>query len=123
VSVVEQILSVAAERSPSVPTRNGRAVVDRAVWFCACITDDDADAPTWLIYDTSDGGFGWCRVPDHADESDLVDVQLIFGDHVHPRQVLSWLQGEDIDGSFDLGSADRASLQELGITIHELQTD
>ncbi|CAN5165282.1 hypothetical protein BH09ACT10_BH09ACT10_11250 [soil metagenome] len=42
--------------------RDGRAVVDRAVWFCACVTLEDA--PIWVIYDTEDGNFGWRRVPD-----------------------------------------------------------
>ncbi|MFC5728620.1 MULTISPECIES: hypothetical protein [Nocardioides] len=121
--LVEQILSAAAARSAGdVTMRDGRAVVDRAVWFCACEIEEDADAPTWLIYDTSDGGFGWCRVPHHANESDLVDAQVIFGDHVHPNQVLDWLQGADT-AQFDLGSADQANLQDLGRRIRELQTD
>ena len=123
-SGVEQILSVAAARSAGqVPMRDGRAVVDRAVWFCACATDSELDAPTWLIYDTSDGKVGWCRVPDDAEIADLVEAPLILGDHVDPAQVLHWLQDKDADSWPGEGAADLAVIEDLGRKIRELQSD
>ncbi len=121
-SVVEGILSVAAARSAGqVAMRHGRAVGDRAVWFCPCATDSEVDAPTWLIYDTSDGKVGWCRVPDGNEITDLVDALIILGDHVDPAQVLQWLQGKDAASWPGEGAADRAVIQDLGRKIRELQ--
>lgn len=121
-SAVEHILSVAAARSPGqVPMRDRKAIVDRAVWLCACVTFEDA--PTWLIYDTSDGKVGWCRVPDGSDVADLVDAPLILGDHVGPVQVLSWLHDTDEWSWPGEGAADRAVIQELGRKIRALQPD
>lgn len=122
VAAIEELLTTAARSAGEVPTRDGKAVVDRAVWFCACITDFDADAPTWLIYDITDGGLGWCRVPDGSDVSDCVDAQLVVGDHVHPEQVLHWLQGADAALWGDHGGADLAVFAEMGRRIRDLQT-
>lgn len=121
-SAVEQILSVAAARSAGhVPMRDGRAVVDRAVWFCACVTFKDA--PAWLIYDTSDGKFGWCRVPDGSEIADLVVSPLITGDHVDPSEVLHWLQDQDAASIPGVGPADNAVIHEMGRKIRELQSN
>ncbi|WP_182377510.1 hypothetical protein [Nocardioides sp. WS12] len=119
---MERILSIATERaSGAIPTQGRRAVVDRAVWFCACVTDNGADAPTWLIYDTDNGGLGWCRVGNDDDMDDLVDAKELFGDHVHPGQVAEWLQGADPRRVFGLGDAE--ALRELGRKIRELHED
>ena len=101
--------------------RDGRVVVDRAVWFCACATLDEA--PTWLIYETSDGRVEWCRVPDGSEITDLVDATVITGDHVDPVEVLHWLQDQDaasVPG--DAGPTDRAVIQQIGRNIRELQS-
>jgi hypothetical protein len=100
--------------------RDGRAVVDRAVWFRACVTLEDA--PTWLIYDTSDGKVGWCRVPDGNDVPDLVDAPLVTGEHVALEEVLHWLQGQDVDSAPGDVSADRTVIRELGHKIRELSS-
>lgn len=123
-SVVERILSKAADRAPvEMPVQGRRAIVDRAVWFCACVTDSDADAPTWLIYDTADGGLGWCRVGGDGDISDFVEAKELFGDHVHPARVEEWLKGVDPDRLFDLSGADLVALRELGRRIRELHEE
>ncbi len=119
-AVVEQILTTAAARSESrVPTLDGRFQADRAVWLCACVTD--FDAPTWLIVDVDHGGIGWCRVPDGFDVSTFVRAPLVTGDHLHPEQVLHWL--EDRDDRFWPGdrTADDREIQVLGQKIRGLQ--
>lgn len=125
VLLVERMLSQAVSRvAVDVPLRGRQAVVDRAVWFCTCATDDEADTPMWLIYDTADGGLGWCRVDNDdgdGDMTELVDAQELFGDHVHPAQVAEWLQGADPGALFDLSGAGLAALRELGRRIRELQ--
>jgi hypothetical protein len=120
VAAVEEILSVTAARSAGqVPLRDGRAIVDRAVWFCACVTLDEA--PTWLIYETSDGSVGWRRVPDGSEITDLVDAPFITGHHVDPVEVLHWLQDQDATSvPGDAGTADRAVIQQMGRKIREL---
>lgn len=122
VSAVEQILSVAVARSAGhVLMRDGRVVVDRAVWFCACVTFEDA--PVWLIYDTSGGKVDWCRVSDGDNVADLVDAPLITGSHVDPVEVLHWLQNPDAGPVPGDGSADGAVVQEIGRKIRDLQSD
>lgn len=103
--------------------RDGRAIVDRAVWFCACTTEFEVDAPTWLIYDTSDGKVGWRRVPNGTEIAELVDAALILGDHVDPAQVLHWLQDKNVSSWPGEGAADRAVIQEIGCKIRALQSD
>ena len=112
----------AARSTGQVPMRAGRAVVDRAVWFCACVSLEEA--PTWLIYETFDGKVGWCRVPDGSEITDLVDAAFITGDHVDPAEVLHWLQDQEaasVPG--DAGTADRAVIQQMGRKIRELHSN
>jgi hypothetical protein len=94
VAVIERILTEAAARSEEVPKRGGKIIADRAVWFCACATLETYD-PTWLIYDTDDGTFGWMRVPDGTNVGGLIRASAMTGDHVDPQQVLDWLQGDE----------------------------
>jgi hypothetical protein len=124
VAAVETILSKAAAKSPGpVPALGGKTVVDRALWFCSCSTDEDFEAPTWLVYDTADGRFGWCRVPNGDRVEDMVDAPLIVGDHVHPEQVLSWLRNEDTKWWPGDGEADKAVIGDVGWRIRSLHGD
>lgn len=114
VEAVERLLSAATESAAEVPLRGGRPAADRALWFCACATE--ADAPTWLIYDTVAGGLGWRRVPDGVEVSSLVDSDTVAGAHVHPQQVLAWLEDASAE-QFGLGTADRYLLDGVAGTI------
>lgn len=73
------------------------------------------EAPTWLIYEEVDHGVVWCRVPDRADVSDVVDAESIAGGHTEPGAVLEWLKGQapapwlGSDGWDDGGVLDRFS--------------
>ncbi|MFC7500487.1 hypothetical protein ACOACQ_23040 [Nocardioides sp. CPCC 206347] len=122
-AVIEEILAAAARSAGQVPTRDGKAVVDRAAWFCTCITDFGTDAPTWVIYDIVDGGLGWCRVPDRLDVSDLVVARVVDGDHVHPEQVLHWLQGTNGNPWSVRAGAAGTVLGDLARRIRDLQAD
>jgi hypothetical protein len=68
----------------------GAVPTTRALWICACVTMDDA--PTWLIYEGTDGTLIWSRIPDGADVSDIVSAGSITGDHTDPTSVLEWLR-------------------------------
>lgn len=120
VAPIERILASAAARSPRpVPIRGRKVVADRAVWLCACVSFEDA--PTWLIYDTNDGAFGWCRIPDGEAESDLIAAPILRGDHVDPADVLAWLDDRPPDhGSF---KRDALLFTALGRRIRELATN
>ncbi|KRB73184.1 hypothetical protein ASE01_20705 [Nocardioides sp. Root190] len=120
VAVVEAILSEASERAEEVPVQRGRAVADRAVWFCVCMTESAA-APTWLLYDTAEGGFGWSKDDGDRNISDRVDARELWGDHVHPAEVAKWLNGADPAEVFDVGGADLIMLRDLGRRVRELQ--
>ena len=90
---VEAILEAVAPRMAR-PTQFGkrRPGAAYALWLCACETLDDA--PVWLIYESEEEGLVWCRVPDGAEISDLVDSRRIAGAHTDPAEVLQWLEGE-----------------------------
>lgn len=119
VSVVEQILAVAVSKSGgNMPLRDGKAIVDRAVWLCACETLDDA--PTWLIYDITDGKVDWCRVPDGIDVEHFVDAPLITGAHTAPEYVLSWLQGDESSTAAEDWPFDGEVIEDLGRKIRQL---
>ena len=93
---VEGILDAAASRRRSeVPRRDGRLVVEHALWLCAC-DSLQADTPTWLIYDTPDDGIGWLRVPPGALE-EVVEATYMTGGHPQPEDVLRWLRGDAPD--------------------------
>lgn len=119
VAVVEEILAAAAGSAGDVPTPDAKLVVEHAVWLCACVTDKDA--PAWLIYDTSDGRLGWCRVPDGVEPSAMVETPLVVGDHVDPVQVLDWLKGTTADPRSDHDSPERAVFAGLARKIRDLQ--
>ncbi|WGX96848.1 hypothetical protein [Nocardioides sp. L-11A] len=124
VAVVEQILTMAAARSePQVPTLNGAFYADRAVWLCACVTDFDADAPKWLIVETDAGGVGWCRVPDGTGVRAFVVTHFVTGDHVHPGEVLHWLQDRDDRTWPRQDTSDREVIEAMGRKIRDLQAD
>lgn len=121
VSAVEQVLSRAARFASPVPIGVGKAIAVRAVWFCACVTLDEA--PTWLIYDTPDGEVGWRRVPDSTDVAELVSAEVITGGHVDPADVLHWLQDDGNAAVPGDESADRVVVQALGLKVRELLKD
>ena len=113
VTEVEALLTAAAARRPAPPLASGgsRLSVTHALALCACITLDDA--PTWLLYVTSDGGFGWTRDPDADEPLALVDAQFAAAEHAAPSDVLAWLQGST-SGSFGDGGPElRAVLDAL----------
>ncbi|MGZ4588307.1 MAG: hypothetical protein ACXVX9_10950 [Mycobacteriaceae bacterium] len=115
---VEEILASAALRVPKWASPQGaRPHAARALWICACVTQDDA--PTWLIYDTDDGAVTWCRVEDGVEMADLVDARQTAGGHADPSEVLRWLQGATPDpwGRGGHGSGDESVVQELGSVI------
>lgn len=117
VAEVERILAAAA--STYTPSRLADPlVVEHALWLCACVSEAD-DCPTWLIHDTVSGGLAWCRVPDGLHIGDLVDARLVAGAHVHPGEVLWWLQGQ-ADVPWSHGDGDQAVLSELGRTLRAL---
>ncbi len=83
-------------RETMPPSPSGRSVpTTHALWICACVTMDDA--PIWLIYEDLVHGVMWCRVPDGATVSDIVDAESIAGGHTDPDAVLEWLKGEAPD--------------------------
>ena len=90
--------------------RNGPVPTAHALWVCACVTMDEA--PTWLVYEDKDSGTVWCRVPDGADIDDVVDAELIAGDHADPGDVLDWLEGKAPDPWAGGGEGDRAQVLE-----------
>lgn len=94
VAVVERLFD-AASRSQVLPTEDGKAVAEHALWICACVTHDDA--PTWLLCDTAAGGFMWRRVPDRTEPLGLVKARHTAGGHADPAEVLRWLQGDAPD--------------------------
>ncbi|AIY17536.2 hypothetical protein KR76_13680 [Pimelobacter simplex] len=86
-----------------------------ALAVCGCVTLDDA--PTWLLYVTADGGFGWTSVPDGDESLDLVDAGFSAVEHAAPSDVLAWLQGSTC-GSFGGGGTElRAVLEALAQVI------
>ena len=84
------MLDAASGRSEPVATKDGKVATEHALSICACVTADDA--PTWLIYETADGGLTWRRVPDRLEPLDLVDARLTMGGHADPAEVLRWLR-------------------------------
>jgi hypothetical protein len=96
VAAVEHILDAAAARTlTGPPKREGRLVVEHAVWLCAC--ESTEDAPTWLIYDTVADGIGWRRLGDGLEAADVVEANHLAGGHPSPEGVLAWLRGEAPD--------------------------
>ena len=65
-----------------------------ALWLCNCYSEDDW-APVWEIIATEDG-VGWRHGGSGTELHDVVSAQLHAGGHVHPADVLSWLQGADM---------------------------
>ncbi|MFJ9315955.1 hypothetical protein ACIRN4_17320 [Pimelobacter simplex] len=113
VTEVEALLTAAAARRPTPPLASGgpRLCVTHALAVCACVTLDDA--PTWLLYVTADGGFGWTRDPDADEPLALVDARFGAVEHAAPSDVLAWLQGST-SGSFGDGGPElRAVLEAL----------
>ena len=95
VAVVEQLFDERRHPAESSPSEEGRALVEHALWICACVTLDAA--PRWLICDTAAGGFWWRRVPVGVDLLDLVTARYAAGGHADPAEVLRWLRGEATD--------------------------
>lgn len=62
-----------------------------AMWLCCCY--QEGDAPTWLLFETPEGGLGWCRVPDGIQEKQLVRSRQWAGAHTNAQGVLSWVRG------------------------------
>ena len=113
VADVEAILEAVAPRSTrTTQRRKRRPGATHALWLCACDTLDDA--PLWLIYDSDDEGLVWCRVPDGAEITGLVDSRRIAGAHTSPGEVLQWLDGE-VASPDDWG--DPVVIEELGRKI------
>lgn len=120
VPAVEQILTAAAPAAGSAGVLSkDRLAVTNALWICACVTIDDA--PTWLIYDTPDGGLAWDRIPDGVEPLDLVDARLSAGGHADPAEVLRWLQGTASDpwSGGGYGDGDAGVLDELRMKIRQ----
>ncbi len=94
VAEIERILTAAA----GVPRVAEQLLDDKppmahALWLCPCYVDDELDAPTWLLFDTSEGDLGWCRSPDELDASMLLAARQSVGGHTEPSAVLDWLRG------------------------------
>lgn len=93
---VEAILDGAATQlAATAPSHGSRPIATHALWICACVTVEDA--PTWMIYEDSDGGLVWRRIPDGVEASEVVDAQFSAGGHADPGAVLDWLQGRATD--------------------------
>jgi hypothetical protein len=93
---VEAILRESAARTIDVPPRrNGRLVVEHAVWLCACETMDGF--ASWLIYSVGADGVGWQRLDHRQDVADVVDATHRAGGHPSPRAVLRWLRDDPPD--------------------------
>jgi hypothetical protein len=76
------------------------------------------DAPTWLVYDTSDGGVAWRRIPDALEPLDLVDARFNADGHADPSEALLWLQGKAAEPWGEgFGSGDGAVVRALVRTI------
>lgn len=102
---------IVAPTSPPLAPGEPRLSVTHALAVCACITLDDA--PTWLLYVTADGGFGWTRDPDADEALDLVDARFAAVEHAAPSDVLAWLQGSTRGTFGDGGPELRAVLDAL----------
>ena len=72
--------------------QDGKVAAKHALAICACVTLDDA--PKWLIYDTTDGGLMWRRVPDRMDPLSFAKASFTAGGHADPAEVLRWLRGD-----------------------------
>jgi hypothetical protein len=96
VALVEAILDGAAMRhTETVISLGTRPQAIRALLICACVTLEYA--PTWLIYEGSDGTVKWTRIPDGSKAADVVDGRVETGGHADPTDVLAWLKGEAPD--------------------------
>jgi len=113
VAVVEALLDAAATHLAATALSHGsRPIATHALWICACVTLEDA--PIWLIYEDTDGGIVWCRIPDEAEAADVVEAEFSAGGHANPGDVLAWLQGEAPDPwACGDGSGDDGVLGEL----------
>ena len=113
VSVVERMLHAAFRSQHSLPTEDGKAQAEHALWICACVTHDYA--PTWLLCDTAAGGFMWRRVPERMEPLALVHARRTACGHADPAEVLCWLQGDAPDpwGILGDGNGDPAALEAL----------
>ena len=94
VAPVEAILERVATRT-DLARQQALPRAERALWICACVTVHDA--PTWLIYERSDGEIQWTRIPDGSEPSDIVDARIEAGGHTAPESVLAWLEGREPD--------------------------
>ena len=112
VAPAEAILDRVATRA-SLDGSRTHAVAVHALWICACVSMDDA--PTWLIYDETDGTLRWCRVPGGLKASDIVDARFTAGGHADPAGVLAWLRG-DVPDPWARGGGwgDESVVRELG---------
>ena len=114
---VERILASAAQRSAGAThVQDGKAVVERAVWLCPCITFDET--PVWLICDDPNGKLAWSRMSHGVEIADLVDALVVTGAHVSPEQVLSWLRERST--TTDDWPFDGSVIEDLGRKIREL---
>ncbi len=86
VAPVEELLDRVAGRV----SLDGRVRAERALWICACVSEDDA--PTWLVLEPADG-LHWARVPDGIDLPDAVEAPHAGGIHGAPDEVLAWFRG------------------------------
>lgn len=121
VADVERILAQATRRSPAqVSTRDGKAMADRAVWFCVCSGEDDTWDPSWAVYDTDDGRLGWCRVPDGVEIGSVVDAPRVTGDHVAAIQVLDWATAEAPDPWPGYAPSESEIIHHVGRTVRRL---
>lgn len=117
-AAVERILARSAAAEPlNDPVPKDRVAANHALWICACVTVDES--PTWLIYDTPEGGVAWRGVPDGVEPLHLVDAAHTAGGHADPAEVLSWLSGEAQDpwSEGGAGSGDPAVLRKLRMAI------
>ena len=74
------------------------------------------DAPTWLIFESTDGATVWCRAPRGTEPLDLVVAERIAGGHADPSGVLTWLEGKRPDPWYEDFShhGEQAVVEELG---------
>lgn len=90
-AILDRVAARAAEWVPGAPCPRANL----ALWICACVST--LDAPLWLLYDRPDGALMWCRIPDGAEATDIVEARLTAGGHADPAGVLAWLRGDASD--------------------------
>lgn len=99
VAPTENLLSAVSKPRDANDLLANPAQAEHAMWLCCCYQDEDA--PTWLLFQTPDGGLSWCRLPDGTNENELIRARQWSGGHTDVAGVLHWIRGSAPDPWID----------------------